>query len=306
MTLDVLISGVVLGSLYAIVALGYTMVYGIIELINFAHGDVFTLGAFISIPVIQAIISQNGSTPTLGQSIFAIGAAMVVAALCCAVVGVVIERVAYRRLRNAPRLAPLITAIGVSLIMENAMAQWQGGLPVFYPTALQPSSYTILGTTLTNTQILVILGALAMMLGLDMFVNRTTIGKAMRAVAQDREAASMMGINVNFIISLTFFVGSALAGAGAVLYGIDLGSLGYDSGFTLGLFAFTAAVLGGIGNIRGAMIGGLIIGILQEYVSGLGNGVGTEWYDTAIFSVLVLILVFRPSGILGTNTAEKV
>jgi branched-chain amino acid transport system permease protein len=311
LTLDILISGLVLGSLYAIVALGYTMVYGIIELINFAHGDVFTFGAFISIGVIDRIINQNG-TPSTFQSVYAIAAAMIVAAAVCSILGVVIERVAYRPLRNAPRLAPLITAIGVSLILENTIAQIWGGQLVFYPTVLQVQNYSIdigflgIHTSISNVSILVIVGALVMMIALDLFVNRTTIGKAMRAVAQDREAASMMGINVNFIISLTFFVGSALAGAGSVLYGIDVNSVQYSTGFSLGLFAFTAAVLGGIGNIRGAVLGGLLIGIITQYVDTLGNGEGTFWYQVVIFSVLVLILVFRPAGILGTNTAEKV
>jgi branched-chain amino acid transport system permease protein len=305
--METLIEGLALGALYAIVALGYTMVYGIIELINFAHGDVFTLGAFIAIPVLERLISQApGHTPTVLESTIGIGVAMIVAALCCAIIGVAIEFFAYRPLRNAPRLAPLITAIGVSLIIENVIYQWRGGLPVFYPQTLQTSTYSFLGATISNEKIMVIVVAIAMMVALDLFVNRTRIGKAMRAVAQDREAASMMGINVNRIISLTFFVGSALAGAGAVIYGIDQTSVGYNSGFTLGLFAFTAAVLGGIGNIRGAALGGIVIGIIQYWVGTLGNGAGTEWYDVVIFTILVLILVFRPAGLLGTNVTEKV
>jgi len=305
--LDILIAGLALGALYAIIALGYTMVYGIIELINFAHGDVFTFGAFVSIPVMDRLINQStGANISVGQSIVGIVAAVVVAAVLCAVLGVLIERVAYRPLRNAPRLAPLITAIGVSLILENALFQWQGGLPVFAPTVMTTSTYNILGFTITNIQIMVILVALLMMAGLDVFVNRTNLGKAMRAVAQDREAAAMMGINVNAIISLTFLIGSALAGAGAVFYLIYLGSVGYSTGFTLGLFAFTAAVLGGIGNIRGAMLGGILIGLISQWVEQLGNGAGTEWYDVVVFLILVLILVFRPAGLLGTNTTEKV
>lgn len=316
MTTNILITGIVLGSLYAVVALGYTMVYGIIELINFAHGDVFAFGAFLSTGIILKVLGPNNLAPTVLQSIEAIAAAILLAAAACALLGVVIERVAYRPLRNAPRLAPLITAIGVSLILENAMAQYWGGSLVFYPAVVEVSNFpndvglsasqSFLGTSVTNVDILVVVGALVMMLGLDLFVSRTTMGKAMRAVAQDREAASMMGINVNRIISVTFLIGSALAGAGSVLYGIDIGSVQYNAGFTLGLFAFTAAVLGGIGNIRGAVLGGLVIGIISAYVSTLGNGRGTQWYTFAIFSVLVLILVFRPAGILGANTAEKV
>ncbi len=294
-----------LGALYAIVALGYTMVYGIIELINFAHGDVFAFGAFVAMPVIQHLVTQTGN-PSVLQSIIGIGAAMIVASVACAVLGFVIERVAYRPLRNAPRLAPLITAIGVSLIIETALYEWQGGGDVAFPQALTSSTYPFFDTTISNGQILVLVGALALMVGLDVFVNRTSLGKAMRAVAQDREAASMMGINVNRIISLTFIIGSLLAGAGSVLYGLQVFFVGYNSGFALGLYAFTAAVLGGIGNIRGAMLGGVLIGVIQSYVSSLGSGLGSEWYDVCVFSILVLILVFRPAGILGTNTAEKV
>ena len=319
MSYQILVSGLVLGSLYAIVALGYTMVYGIIELINFAHGDVFIFGAFIAIPTIAGTtvfgwhwpgLIPEFTSPTVAQSIVAIGVAMIVAAAFCAVLGVAIERIAYRRLRNSPRLAPLITAIGMSLILENLMFQWQGGGFVAFPDPLTPWAwnFTLNGqqVTITNIQLLVFFGALVLMVMLDLFVNRTNTGKAMRAVAQDREAASMMGINVNRIISLTFAVGSALAGAGAVLYGMDVLSIGFDSGFALGLFAFTAAVLGGIGNIRGAVLGGFFIGIVTAYMDNLGAGLGSGWYDTVIFSILVLVLVFRPAGILGTNTAEKV
>jgi branched-chain amino acid transport system permease protein len=303
---NILIAGLALGALYAIIALGYTMVYGIIELINFAHGDVFTFGAFVTIPVLNRLINQNAINISVEQSIVGIVVAVVVAALLCAILGVVIERIAYRPLRNAPRRAPLITAIGVSLIIENALFQWQGGLPVFAPAVMTTSTYHILGFSITNVQLMVILVALLMMVALDLFVNRSNLGKAMRAVAQDREAAAMMGINVNAIISLTFLIGSALAGAGAVFYLIYLGSVGYNAGFTLGLFAFTAAVLGGIGNIRGAMLGGIVIGLISAWVEHLGSGSGTEWYDVVVFAILVLILVFRPAGLLGTNVTEKV
>src|SRR5579875_1704701 len=294
---NIIVGGLVLGALYAIIALGYTMVYGIIELINFAHGDVFAFGAFIAIPVGNRLVNQNSFTVPVATSIIAIGVLIIFAALACAILGVVIERVAYRPLRNAPRLAPLITAIGVSLILENALSQIFGGQSIYFPVLLTTSNYSFLGTSISNVQIIVVVVAVAMMLALDLFVNRTRLGKAMRAVAQDREAASMMGISVDFIISLTFFIGSALAGAGAIIYGMDIQSIGYSSGFTLGLFAFTAAVLGGIGNIRGAMLGGLAIGLIQTWVDQL-NG-GTAWYDVATFVVLVLVLVFRPAGFLG-------
>lgn len=304
--MDIFIAGLVLGALYAIIALGYTMVYGIIELINFAHGDVFTFGAFVAIPVMDRLVNQNATNISIQASIIGIVVAVVVAAILCAVLGVLIELLAYRPLRNAPRLAPLITAIGVSLILENALFQWQGGLPVFSPQVIQTSQYQVLGATITNVQLLVIVAAVVMMIALDLFINRTNLGKGMRAVAQDREAAAMMGINVNAIISLTFLLGSAMAGVGAVFYLIYLGSVGYNSGFTLGLFAFTAAVLGGIGNIRGAMLGGIAIGLVSAWVEQLGGGAGTEWYDVVIFALLVLTLVFRPAGFLGTNVTEKV
>ena len=323
--LDLLVSGLALGALYAVVALGYTMVYGIIELINFAHGDVFAVGAFASLTVMgwmDSSMVNNGSyqpgqhtvhlvglsvhVDMLWLVIWTIAVSMVLAALFCGLIGVVIERLAYRPLRNAPRLAPLITAIGVSYIIENILFQWRGGTIISYPTVMPVNSTTANGTIIRNVEIFVIVAAVVLMVLLDRFVNQTKLGKAMRAVAQDREAALMMGINVDRIISLTFFVGSALAGAGSVIYGIFLTSIGYNIGFSLGLFAFTAAVLGGIGNIRGAMLGGLLIGIIKRFVDQLGSGAGTEWADAAVFAILILILVFRPSGLLGSQVPEKV
>lgn len=322
----VLISGLTLGSLYAVVALGYTMVYGIIELINFAHGDVFAFGAFASLWVMEkmdADMADLNSQYNSGQhtvhlagitfhvdavflGIWTVLVALVVAAIACGILGWLIERIAYRPLRNAPRLAPLITAIGMSFIIENALLQWRGGTNLSYPSIVPLEHYTLFGAAFANVDVIAIVVALLMMLVLDRFVNGTKIGKAMRAVAQDSEAAQMMGINVDRIIAVTFIVGSALAGAGAVIYGMDLGSIGYNMGFTLGLYAFTAAVLGGIGNIRGAMLGGLLIGLVQQFVNTLDNGAGTVWSDPAVFAVLVLVLVFRPSGLLGAQIPEKV
>lgn len=322
---SVLVSGLALGSLYAVIALGYTMVYGIIELINFAHGDVFAFGAFVSITVMQKMspdMVNNSSFNEGRHTIHLLGTTVhadvlwlvawtlfvsaLLAAILCGILGVFIERVAYRPLRNAPKLAPLITAIGVSFIIENLLFQWQGGQVINYPSVLPTKNIPALGPSARNIDMLVIGAAVILMLGLDRFVNNTRMGKAMRAVAQDREAASMMGINVDRIISLTFFVGSALAGAGAVVYGIDQGEIGSNMGFSLGLFAFTAAVLGGIGNIRGAMVGGLLIGIIKQFIDALGNGAGTEWADAVVFAILILILVFRPAGLLGSQIPEKV
>ncbi|MGI8967792.1 MAG: branched-chain amino acid ABC transporter permease [Chloroflexota bacterium] len=329
--LAVLVSGLTFGALYTVIALGYTRVDGIIELINFAHGDVFAVGAFISLTVMERLSNNmvinsyfndgSNSITVLGLtlhldlvwiSIVTVAISIAVAALLCGVLGVIIERVAYRPLRNAPRLAPLITAIGASLILENLLFQWQGGIPVAYPSVIFPQQLTDIGplhpgsNDINNIEIVVILAAIALMFGLDFFINRTKLGRAMRSVAQDREAALMMGINVDRIISLTFFVGSALAGAGAVIYGIQITTIQSNMGFTLGLFAFTAAVLGGIGNIRGAMLGGLLIGIIERFVDVLGSGSGTQWSSVAIFIVLVVILVFRPSGLLGSQVPEKV
>ena len=322
----VLIAGLTLGSLYAVVALGYTMVYGIIELINFAHGDVFAFGAFGSLWLMEKMDGQMADinyqydlgqhsvnilgitfhAPGMFIAIWTVFLAMAVAAVICAILGVTIERVAYRPLRNAPRLAPLITAIGVSLIIENLLLQWRGGSSISYPQILPLTHPSLFGAVFSDIDILTIVVAIIMMVLLDRFVNATKLGKAMRAVAQDREAALMMGINVDRIIAVTFVVGSALAGAGAVIYGMDLGSIGYNMGFTLGLYAFTAAVLGGIGNIRGAMLGGLLIGMVQQFVNTLDAGQGTAWSDPVVFAVLVLVLVFRPAGLLGAQIPEKV
>ena len=324
---SILVAGLSLGALYAVVALGYTMVYGIIELINFAHGDVFAVGAFVSLTFMSwmgnDMVNFGSYQPgmhtvhLLGLSfhvdmlwlvIWTLALTMVVSAFVCGVLGVVIERIAYRPLRNAPRLAPLITAIGVSLILENALLQWKGGLVISYPSVMPLQFHQVFGAPVRNIEIFVLLSALVLMLLLDRFVNQTKLGKAMRAVAQDQEAALMMGIQVDRIISLTFFVGSALAGAGAVVYGVylNVSGIGSNMGFSLGLFAFTAAVLGGIGNIRGAMLGGILIGIVQRFVDALGSGRGTEWSDPVVFAILILVLVLRPSGLLGAQVPEKV
>jgi branched-chain amino acid transport system permease protein len=298
------------------------MVYGIIELINFAHGDVFAFGAFGSLWLMERINPQmadvNGqfASNEIPLAIGTVAMAMIFSAVICAILGVLIERIAYRPLRNAPRLAPLITAIGMSFIIENALLQWRGGTNLGYPSIVPLTHPRLfenaklgsvdITTIVSNVDVITIVVAFVMMLLLDRFVNATKMGKAMRSVAQDREAALMMGISVDRIIIVTFVVGSALAGVGAVVYGMDLGSIGFNMGFTLGLYAFTAAVLGGIGNIRGAMLGGLLIGIVQQFVNTLDSGQGTVWSDPVVFAVLVLVLVFRPGGLLGQQIPEKV
>jgi branched-chain amino acid transport system permease protein len=313
--LQLLVVGLYTGAIYSLIALGYTMVYGIIELINFAHGDIFMIGTLSSI----AILGLFGITGPSHLPVVALAAILLVAflgsVLICAVLGVVIERIAYRPLRNAPRLAPLISAIGVSLVLEDSGKLWKGLDYVLFPSGVVPQvNYTVGPITISNISILVIVVAVVLMLGLEWMITRTRIGRAMRAVAQDRDAAALMGVNVDRIIAITFFIGAGLAGAAAFIFELQYGVTRFDIGFQLGLIAFTAAVLGGIGNIRGAMLGGLLIGLIQSIVTyipdadlprGLPHG-GPAWSQAIVFAILILILVFRPSGLLGQQTPEKV
>ena len=314
--LQQIVIGITTGAIYALIALGYTMVYGIIELINFAHGDIFMIGTFVCVAIFSAFgITISSSPPTgfalVGVLVITLLGAMVV----CAVLGVVIERVAYRPLRNAPRIAPLISAIGVSLILEDVAKLWKGINFITFPRIFPQVFYPLGPITISSINILVLVVALVLMVALQWLVTRTRIGRAMRAVAQDREAAALMGVNVDRIISITFFIGASLAGAAGFIYGLQYGSTIFYLGFTLGLFAFTAAVLGGIGNLVGAMLGGLLIGVIEALATlipdsnqggiGLPHG-GAAWHEAVIFVVLILILIFRPSGLLGQRTPEKV
>ena len=309
--LNTLIAGLTIGALYALIALGYTLVYGIIELINFAHGDVFMVGAFLSLMTLNGLfgkqLNANGGAGILdgGTLILAILLAFAVAMISCGVLGVVIERFAYRPLRRAPRLAPLVTAIGVSFILENGMQLWQGADSKNYPSLLNQVNYTIGNVSISNIQILVIGASLVLMVALVLLVQRTRIGRAMRAAAQDPEAALMMGVDINRVIMYTFFIGSALAGAAGVIWGISQNSIDYHMGFIAGLKAFTAAVLGGIGNIRGAVLGGFAIGVVEQFVETTGSGSGLPWSESVVFLLLVLVLVLRPTGLLGTQVVEK-
>ncbi len=297
------INGLSLGGIYALIALGYTMVYGIIELINFAHGDVYTLGTFFSLAILTAlgVSGELHGTALLGAVLLAIVGSM----LLCGITGVLIERLAYRRLRNAPRLAPLITAIGMSFILENVMQLWRGPSPVPFPQIVPNPSVTLGGVDISAKQGLVIGLAIVMMLALQAFISKTKMGKAMRATAQDRDAAQLMGINVNTTIAMTFLIGSALAGAAGFVSGVYYGTTWFFNGFEAGLKAFTAAVLGGIGNIAGAMLGGFLIGLIEaiatQYIPQ-----GAQWSNVVVFSVLVLVLIFRPSGLLGESLPDKV
>ncbi|MGZ3497278.1 MAG: branched-chain amino acid ABC transporter permease [Vulcanimicrobiaceae bacterium] len=296
-----LVNGLSLGGIYALIALGYTMVYGIIELINFAHGDVYTLGSFFAL----AIFGLLGVTGELHGAALVIDVtiALLGAALLCGIVGVLIERLAYRRLRNAPRLAPLITAIGVSFILENVMQLWRGPSPVPFPGVIPNPTVTLGGVSIAAEQIVVIALAVVVMIALQLFIHNTRIGRAMRATAQDRDAAQLMGININRTIAVTFLVGSALAGVAGLVSGVYYQSTWFFNGFGAGLKAFTAAVLGGIGNLAGAMLGGFLIGIIESFATWK---LGGQWSNVTVFAILILVLVFRPAGLLGEALPEKV
>ncbi len=308
--LQELVVGITTGAIYALIALGYTMVYGIIELINFAHGDIFMIGTFVSVAIFGLLGITSTSQPTGFTLVSILIVTFLGSMLICAVLGVVIERVAYRPLRNAPRLAPLISAIGVSLILEDLGKLWKGVTFVSFPQIFPQITYHLGPVTISSVNILVIVVALVLMVGLTWLVNRTRTGRAMRAVAQDREAAALMGVNVDRIIAITFFIGAALAGAAGFIYGLQYGSTIFYIGFQLGLIAFTAAVLGGIGNLVGAMLGGVLIGIIAALASLIPDSIlphgGDAWQIAIIFAILILILVFRPSGLLGQQTPEKV
>ncbi|MEX3746651.1 MULTISPECIES: branched-chain amino acid ABC transporter permease [Lysinibacillus] len=285
-----LVNGISLGSIYALIALGYTMVYGIIKLINFAHGDVFMIGSFIGFYAIAKW--ELGFFP-----------ALLLAMAVCAIFGVLIERIAYKRLRNATRIAALITAIGVSLLIEYTTIFFRGAQPAAYPEVIKNKSFDVFGVQISSTSILILTVAIVLMILLQFIVHKTKIGKAMRAVSHDADAARLMGINVDNTISATFAIGSALAGAAGVIFGIYYTKIDPLMGVIPGVKAFIAAVLGGIGIIPGAMVGGMLLGVVESLVSALGFSL---WRDAAAFVILILILIFRPSGIFGKNAREKV
>jgi len=288
--------GLVNGSLYALIALGYTMVYGIIELINFAHGDLFMLGAFLSLTILLGV----GPTPTGADAALAVVLMLVAAPVFCAAINVAVDRAVYKPLRTAPKLAPLVSAIGVSFIFMNVGQFWYGPLPQNFPRLI-PDDELFPGFGYRDLMVVGV--TIPTMIGLTVFVKYTTVGKAMRAVAQNPTAARLMGINVDRVIAATFALGGALAGVASVVYGLYNGTVGYQMGFTNGLYAFTAAVVGGIGNIPGAVLGGLLIGLVRALGS---RYVDEKWTAALIFVILIVVLVFRPSGLLGGRTREKV
>jgi branched-chain amino acid transport system permease protein len=330
--LSVIINGLLTGSLFALIAMGYTLVYGIIELINFAHGDVFMFGSLTGFAIISFMLnvkpgkSINANTSII-LIIFSIIVALIIAMLVCGTLNYLINRIAYKRLRNAPRLAPLISAIGVSFILQNIAIYLNSSTPKSYPLLFPAeggqrnldlvidvfhNDETLL--SFPFTALLVVVGAGGLLIGLRYLINSTRTGKAMRAVAQNREAAALMGISIERTISFAFILGGALAGAAGVIYGVYQvqTTVRYDLGFSNGLFAFTAAVLGGIGNINGAVLGGMFIGLIYSLSQSSFFGLSIEylslsgWAPVAVFGILVLVMIFRPTGILGDNVQEKV
>jgi len=326
-----MVNGLTLGSVYAVVALGYTMVYGIIQLINFAHGEVVMIGAMVAYTVIVALVGAETGLPPLAI----VGLGLVVAIPACMAVGYTLERVAYRPLRSAPRLAPLITAIGLSIVLQHlALIIWSRN-PLPYPQLVTSVPYYLTstpdGATITNIQIAIIGGSLAMMGGLLALVYRTKLGIAMRATAQNQQVAGLMGIDINRVIALTFVIGAGLGAVAGVMVGSYYGIAHYQMGFLLGLKAFSAAVLGGIGNLGGAMVGGLLLGVIEAlgagYVGDLTNLCqlsgwfealaqrcatdpnvtlfGSNYQDVFAFLVLIAVLIFRPSGLLGERVADR-
>jgi len=303
--LEILLIGVTLGAVYALVALGYTLVYGILELINFAHGDVFMLGAMMAATLtVQVFNLQDNESATKWIPVVLL--ALVIGMLFCGVLNATIEFIAYRPLRGAPRLAPLITAIGMSFILQNIGLAWKGSNYVPIPNILPRGNVFHVGTADYQwNKLIVLLVTAPVLVGLVYLVQQTRQGKAMRATAQDKDAAAMMGINVNRTISFTFLIAGALAGVAGLLYALYVTNVRYDQGFQLGLLAFTSAVLGGIGNLPGAVLGALCIGLIQAFNEGLSwHAPGSDWTQSIVFSILILILVFRPEGLLGERTPE--
>jgi branched-chain amino acid transport system permease protein len=299
------LEGLTLGLVYGLVALGYSLVYGILELINFAHGDVFMLGSWVTVAVAVDQLGLDESS----SGVAVVGGLFLTLLACMAFCGLLnasIERVAYRPLRNAPRLAPLITAIGMSFILQDVGLNRLGPAPVSLPNILPTGVvFEIGGNKYRWSSLIVALSTIPVLILLVWLVQKTRQGKAMRATAQDQEAASMMGINVNRTISFTFLIAGSLAGVAGLLYALYSTNIQFDQGFTLGLIAFTAAVLGGIGNLPGAVLGAIIIGLIQQFNEGLSwHAPGSDWTQSIVFAILILILVFRPEGLLGERTPE--
>ena len=293
--LQQLLNGLTIGAVYALIALGYTMVYGIIQMINFAHGEIFMIGAYVGLTVFLAAGAGAGGP-------FWLAAGLLCAAAVCALLGLAVERVAYRPLRSAPKLSVLITAIGVSFFLQNAVMLTYGAQDRYVPEVLSVKQLGGAGVAVTPMQGVIFAVSFLLMVGLQAIVYGTRLGRSMRAVAQDPLAARLMGILVDRVIAITFAIGSALAGVGGVLFGVYYSTINFHDGYMTGIKAFTAAVLGGIGNIPGAMLGGLLLGLLE----GLGAGyISSQWKNVFAFAILVILLLFRPRGLLGERVAER-
>ncbi len=296
--LQQLINGLTIGSLYALVALGYTMVYGVMKLINFAHGDLVAFSAYVGLTIFSQFFGASAN------SLFNVIIIFLLTALVVAFVGVLLERLAYRPLRTAPRLSAVVSALGASLVIQNAiMLIWGPNMKIFPSDLLPNTTWQLGGVVLTFTQILILILSAILMAALYVFINKTKIGTAIRATAIDQDAAKLMGINVNRIIMIIFIVGSSLGAIGGLFIGLYYRGLTFDMGWLYGLNAFIAAIIGGIGNIPGAMLGGLLLGLFNAMISGY---ISTEWAETFTFILLIIILILRPTGILGEKTAEKV
>ncbi len=296
------VDGLSNGAIWALIAMGYTLVYGIIELINFAHGEVFMIGSLVTAAWFWGVIGLTEQTAILGL-ILGLLASLLVAMITSGSLNVMIERVAYRPLRTAPKLAPLITAVGMSFILQNVGILWIGGSQEGVPELVDPQKnlFTIGGVDVSQGDVLSVATTIPLVLLLTTFISQSRMGRAMRATAQDPEAARLMGINVDTTISLTFLLGGLMAGAAGLIYALYQTTIWYFQGFQAGLIAFTAAVMGGIGNLQGAVLGGFIIGIIQQISD---NRIGGEWTPAVVFAYLVLIMVFRPQGLLGEETRE--
>ena len=301
--IDQFVNALTLGAIYALVALGYTMVYGIIELINFAHGDVFMAGSFVAMFISKTLLGNTGGITDLPLLMVSVVVVLLLTIGFMAIVGAVIERLAYRPLRRAPKLAPLITAIGVSFILQNII-QFVFGPTIMTVPQLVPVEWAIQvsGARVPLLNLFVIATSIVLMIGLQLFISRTRTGRAMRTTSMDRDASSLMGVDINRTIMITFLIGSGLAGAAGTVHGLYYGNTSFSLGFESGLKAFTAAVLGGIGNTVGAALGGFLIAFVEVGASAFGYG---RWGGAIVFSLLVIFLVFRPTGLLGSHTGDR-
>ncbi|TAN42750.1 MAG: branched-chain amino acid ABC transporter permease [Nitrospirae bacterium] len=300
MLLQQLINGLTLGGVYALIALGYTMVYGILELINFAHGEIYMLGAYLGIIILAFLTAAGLTAYSLPLSLFI---TLVLTVLFCSSYGFTIEKIAYRPLRNAPRLSPLISAIGVSIFLQNYVMLTQGATDKVFPSVLGSGGFEFFSTRVTYLQAAIIAASGIIMVLLHLFVMKTKTGKAMRCVAQDKVMASLVGIDIDRVISITFIIGSGLAAVAGVMVALYYGLVNYSIGYSAGIKAFTAAVLGGIGSIPGAMLGGVVLGLAES----LGASyISSEYKDAYAFVILIIILLLKPEGLLGKRREEKI